>query len=269
MANDPSQLPPSGVEPQAPPQSRRAAVKVPQVSPTVTYTLMGIIIFVFVMQGVSVLLFGVDIPAAIGLKANSLIAQGQVWRLFTPIFLHASPDPQNLTAALLHVGFNLYALYVLGPGLERVYGHKRFLVLFILSGFAGNVMSFLFSTAPSLGASTAIFGMIGAEGVFLYQNREILGDSARQGLRNVIVIALINLFIGVAPGSNIDNWGHIGGLLGGALFAWFAGPVLKVEGIFPSLSVVDQRESGDVIRAGLSVGLLFTLLTVATIFLRK
>jgi rhomboid protease GluP len=269
MSNDPSRLPPSSYEPQAPPQPRRVAVSVPQVSPTVTYTLMGIIIFVFVMQGISVLVFGVDIPAAIGLKANSLIIQGQVWRLITPMFLHASPDPQNLTAALLHVGFNLYALYVLGPGLERFYGHKRFLALFILSGFAGNVLSFLFSTAPSLGASTAIFGLIGAEGVFLYQNRTIMGASAQQGLRNVIVIALINLFIGVAPGSNIDNWGHIGGLLGGTLFAWFAGPVLKVEGVFPSLSVVDQRESGDVIRAGISVGLLFSFLTAATIFLRK
>ena len=262
MSNDPSQLPPSGVEPQAPPQPRRAAVSMPQVSPTVTYTLMGIIIFVFSLQALSlsININGIDLPAFYGDKVNSLIAQGQVWRLFTPIFLHAS---------LLHVGFNLYALYVLGPGLERFYGHKRFLALFILSGFAGNVMSFLFSTAPSLGASTAIFGLIGAEGVFLYQNREILGESARQGLRNVIVIALINLFIGFAPGSNIDNWGHIGGLLGGALFAWFAGPLLKVEGIFPSQSVVDQRESGDVIRAGLSVGLLFILLTAATIFLRK
>ena len=260
MSNDPSQLPPSGVEPQAPPQPRRAAVSMPQVSPTVTYILMGIIIFVFSLQALSLSINGIDLPAFYGDKVNSLIAQGQVWRLFTPIFLHAS---------LLHVGFNLYALYVLGPGLERFYGHKRFLALFILSGFAGNVMSFLFSTAPSLGASTAIFGLIGAEGVFLYQNREILGESARQGLRNVIVIALINLFIGFAPGSNIDNWGHIGGLLGGALFAWFAGPLLKVEGIFPSLTVVDQRESGDVIRAGLSVGLLFTLLTAANIFLRK
>ena len=260
MSNDPSQLPPSGVEPQAPPQPRRAAVSMPQVSPTVTYILMGIIIFVFSLQALSLSIKGIDLPAFYGDKVNSLIAQGQVWRLFTPIFLHAS---------LLHVGFNLYALYVLGPGLERFYGHKRFLALFILSGFAGNVMSFLFSTAPSLGASTAIFGLIGAEGVFLYQNREILGESARQGLRNVIVIALINLFIGFAPGSNIDNWGHIGGLLGGALFAWFAGPLLKVEGIFPSLTVVDQRESGDVIRAGLSVGLLFTLLTAANIFLRK
>jgi len=262
MSNDPSQLPPSGVEPQAPPQPRRAAVSMPQVSPTVTYILMGIIIFVFSLQALSlsININGIDLPAFYGDKVNSLIAQGQVWRLFTPIFLHAS---------LLHVGFNLYALYVLGPGLERFYGHKRFLALFILSGFAGNVMSFLFSTAPSLGASTAIFGLIGAEGVFLYQNREILGETARQGLRNVIVIALINLFIGFAPGSNIDNWGHIGGLLGGALFAWFAGPLLKVEGIFPSLTVVDQRESGDVIRAGLSVGLLFTLLTAANIFLRK
>jgi rhomboid protease GluP len=269
MANDPSQLPPSSLEPQSHPAPRRVAVSLPQVTPNVTYVLMGIIICVYLLQAVSVLIFGIDLPAALGVKANSLIAQGQLWRLITPMFLHASPDPQNLTASLLHVGFNLYALYLLGPGLERFYGHKRFLALFMLSGFAGNVMSFLFSTAPSLGASTAIFGLIGAEGVFLYQNREILGDSARQGLRNVIVIALINLFIGITPGSNIDNWGHIGGLLGGVLFGWFAGPVLKVEGVYPSLAVVDQRQPGDVLRAGFSEGLLFTLVAAATIFIRK
>jgi rhomboid protease GluP len=269
MSNNPSQPPTSGLEPQMPPTSRQVAVSVPKVTPNVTYILMGIIICVFLLQGVSVLLSGTDIPADWGMKDNDLIAQGQVWRLFTPMFLHASPDPQDLTFALMHVGFNLYALYVLGPGLERFYGHRRFLALFLLSGFAGNVMSFLFSSVPSLGASTAIFGLIGAEAVFLYQNREILGEGARQGLRNVIVIALINLFIGIAPGSNIDNWGHIGGLVGGALFGWFAGPVLKVEGVYPSFTLVDQRETGDVVRAGFSVGALFTLLAVANIFIRK
>ena len=131
----------------------------------------------------------------------------------------------------MHIAFNLYALFIFGPGLERYYGHGRYLALFLISGFAGNVASFLFSPAPSLGASTAIFGLLGAEGVFLYQNRSLLGRGAQRALTNLIVLAVINLVLGMQPG--IDNWGHIGGLIGGTLFASFGGPVLRVDGSLP------------------------------------
>jgi rhomboid protease GluP len=77
---------------------------------------------------------------------------------------------------------------------------------------------------------------------------------------------VINLVIGLSPG--IDNWGHVGGLLGGGLFAWAAGPRLKVEGMYPSLQIVDERDSGDMLRATVSVGALFFLLAAATIYMR-
>jgi rhomboid protease GluP len=216
-------------------------------------------VLVFILQAASqYILNGVDVPAGLGMKVNSLILDGQLWRLITPMFLHGS---------ILHLGFNMYALYIFGPGLERHYGHWRFLLLYFLSGFAGNVMSFLFSASPSLGSSTAIFGLLGAEGVFLYQNRGIFGSTAQRALGNIITIAVINLVIGLSPG--IDNWGHIGGLLGGTLFAWSAGPRLRVEGIYPAVSVIDDRETGDVLRAGIGVGLLFALLAAATIYIRN
>ena len=202
------------------------------------------------------LLNGVDLPAMLGMKENELILSGQLWRLFTPMLLHGS---------ILHLGFNMYALYIFGPGLERHYGHVRFLALFVLSGFAGNVFSFLFTDSPSLGSSTAIFGLLGAEAVFLYQNRKIYGSVGQRALINLVVIAVINLVIGLSPG--IDNWGHIGGLLGGALFAWYAGPLLQVEGVYPYQSLVDQRQKKDVWKAGVSVWLLFGLLAATTIFL--
>ena len=107
----------------------------------------------------------------------------------------------------------MYALYAIGPGLERYYGRSRYLLLYILAGFAGNVASFLISPQTSLGASTAIFGLLGAEGVFLYQNRQLFGPAAKRSLTNVIMIAAVNLMIGLSPG--IDNWGHVGGLIGG------------------------------------------------------
>ncbi|MGE5221751.1 MAG: rhomboid family intramembrane serine protease [Omnitrophica WOR_2 bacterium] len=242
------------------PAPRRVSIRLPGVSPVVSYTLLGITVFVFLLQTASTYLFnGMDWPAVLGMKVNTLIEQGQFWRLITPMFLHGG---------LLHIGFNMYALYLFGPGLERHYGHGRFLLLYLLSGFTGNVMSFLFAAAPSLGASTAIFGLLGAEGVFLYQNRQIFGENAQRALMNIVLIAGINLFIG-GVSQGIDNWGHVGGLLGGTLFAWTAGPLLHVEGIFPNLTVVDNREGGDTLRASLGVGLLFTLLAAATIFLRR
>ncbi len=226
--------------------------------PVVTYAIMGVTIFVFLLQMGSQALFnGVDIPQALGMKVNDLIVKGQLWRLFTPMLLHGS---------ILHIGFNMYALYILGPGLERFYGWKRYLAVYILAGFAGNVMSFLFSPEASLGSSTAIFGIFGAEGVFFYQNRKIFGQRAQLALREIIFFAGINLLFGLSPG--IDNWGHIGGLIGGTLFAWFGGPLLRVDGIYPSLKLVDDRPQGDIIRAGVNVGVLFAVLTAVTIFLK-
>lgn len=270
-----------------PPPPRRVAIDLPTVSPVVTYVLLGLSVLVYILQMGSQAILGAgatselsaqilnyaaqvrpylpaltarlggDLPAALGIKINELIAQGELWRLFTPMLLHGS---------LLHIGFNMYALFVFGPGLERHFGHARFLGLYLLSGFAGNVTSLMFSTAPSLGSSTAIFGLLGAQGVFLYQNREIFGGSARRALNNIISIAAINLIIGLSPG--IDNWGHMGGLVGGTLFSWFAGPLLSLEGFHPQVSVVDKREDRDVFLAGALVGLFFALLAAGTLYLR-
>ncbi len=213
-------------------------------------------IIVFILQYVTEYLTGIDYPAALGVKANDLIVQGQLWRLFTPMLLHGS---------ILHIAFNMYALYAIGPGLERYYGRSRYLLLYILAGFTGNVASFLISPQSSLGASTAIFGLLGAEGVFLYQNRQLFGPAARRSLTNVIVIAVLNLAISLSPG--IDLWGHVGGLIGGSLFAWLAGPRFRVEMGLNQPSLVDEHDSGDALRAGLGVGGVFAVLAGLKIFL--
>lgn len=231
-------------------------VRAPQTTPFVTYTIAAIVILIYVLQaGTQFIGQGVDLPALWGMKINDMIVAGQYWRLITPVFLHGS---------ILHIAFNMYALFIFGPGLERYYGHARFIALFFISGFAGNVASFLFSTAPSLGSSTAIFGLLGAEGVFLYRNREIFGRGAQRALINLITIAVINLVIGMQPG--IDNWGHIGGLVGGVLFAWFGGPVLRVDGNYPELTFTDEREGNAVLRAGLGVFALFAMLAALGIY---
>ncbi len=223
----------------------------------ITYTILVTSVLIFIAQAASQTLLGVDLPAALGVKVNEWIVQGQVWRLVTPMFLHGS---------ILHIAFNMYALYNIGPILERHYGHLRFLGLYLLSGFAGNVISFAFTTAPSLGSSTAIFGLLGAEGIFLYHNRGVFGGIAQRALNQIIMVAAVNLFIGMSP--NIDNWGHLGGLAGGILFAWFGGPLLHVEGIYPALTLVDGRENRDVMVTGLIVGGTFAVLAGVIIYMR-
>ena len=181
--------------------------------PPVTLSLIIITALVYLLQTLSNILFGYDLLLVLGAKINAYIFQGEVWRFFTPVFLHAS---------ILHILFNMYALYRIGPMLELKYGTTRFLMLYFIAALWGNTFSFLFSSSASVGASTAIFGLIAAQGIFIYQNRTLLGPAARPMLSNVVVIIALNLMLGLSPG--IDNWGHIGGLLGGSIFAWFAGP---------------------------------------------
>jgi rhomboid protease GluP len=223
--------------PEAGPGPQPVRVALPQSAPYVTYTIIGITVFVYLLQLASQFLLQGDLPAALLLKSNEAIRSGQLWRLFTAALLHGS---------ITHIGFNMYALFSFGTSLERHFGHGRFLLLYVLGAFAGNVASFLFSDANSLGASTAIFGLLGAEAIFLLQNRKLFAGQFRSAIGNIIFIAVINLFvIGSLPG--IDNWGHIGGLLGGLMFSWFAGPQYEIEGIAPALQIVDQRPGREVL----------------------
>jgi rhomboid protease GluP len=202
--------------------------------------------------------FNIDLTGALD-KYNSLIVQGQVWRLITPIFLHGS---------IPHIAINMYALFYFGRMIERYYGRVRYLGLFLLSGFAGNVISFMFSPYQSLGSSTSIFGLLGAVGVLIYQNREIFGPKARQVLSQVVIIAVINIIIDLTPGIGIDYWGHIGGLIGGSLFAWFGGPVFQKVGLISSYAYVNRRGERETLIAGVGVGALFIFLTLVAVFMR-
>lgn len=193
---------------------------------------------------------GIDL-AALGDKHNAGIIQGQYWRLFTPMWLHGS---------ILHIVFNMYALVIFGSNLERFYGHFRYLLLYLLSGFAGNVVSFMMSPTDSLGSSTAIFGLIAAQGVFIYQNRALIRNS-RSLLINTITIAGINLVLGLSPG--IDNWGHLGGLLGGLAFAWSAGPIWEQNAQVGVRAV--PRGNARVILVAIGVLIVFSALVVLKI----
>jgi len=225
----------SSPEPVSPPQAVRVAL--PTLAPMVTYGILGFTVFIYLLQMASKMAFGGDDwPLLLGARASDLIRAGQWWRFITPVFLHGS---------VAHIFFNMYALLSIGSFLERHFGHGRFALLYFLGAFSGNVFSFLLTNGYSVGASTAVFGLIAAEVIFFYQNRKLFGSQAKQAIGNAVFIIAVNLFIGLTPG--IDNWGHVGGLLGGAMFAWFASPRWEVVGISPDFHLQDQRESREVI----------------------
>ncbi|MBG7610183.1 MAG: rhomboid family intramembrane serine protease, partial [Anaerolineae bacterium] len=118
------------------PSTRSVSVKMPAKKPYITYVVLGLTIMVYLLQIGSESLLGSDLPAFYGVKVNELIAAGQFWRLITPVLLHGSA---------LHIGFNMYALHLFGPGIEKHFGHMRFLALYLLAGFGGNVFSMMFT----------------------------------------------------------------------------------------------------------------------------
>jgi rhomboid protease GluP len=250
-----NEVPPTADSPQPSPPPQAVRVQMPQSAPYVTYTIIGITVVFFLLQRASVWVFGYAIPglqmdwlAYYGARINEAILAGELWRFLTPVLLHAN---------LPHIAFNMYALLSFGASLERHFGHGRFLLLYLLGGFAGNVASFLFTSGSySVGASTAVFGLLGAEAVFLIQNRKVFPGQFRSAIGNIIFIAAINLFvIGSLPG--IDNAGHIGGLIGGLMFTSLAGPLWEIEGIYPTYYPVDRRSFQSVIVGAAMVVLIF------------
>ncbi len=153
-----------------------------------------------------------------GAKENHLIEQGQYWRFITPIFLHAN---------LLHMGLNMLNLLMLGIFLERIMGPARFILIYLLTGIVSIITSFYFAPdIVSVGASGAIFGLVGAYSIFVLIHRRAFRNGGVFTLLWLAVIIGINLGIGlVIP--NVDNYAHIGGLCSGCLLGWLFAPVYR------------------------------------------
>jgi rhomboid protease GluP len=135
------------------------------------------------------------------------VSQGQYWRLVTSMFLHGG---------LLHLALNGWALYQLGGLFEIWLGSVRLLAVFLLSGIAGSIASVLWTVGPSVGASGAIFGLLGALIAFLLRRHQALTPGAKSLLMQLVMWAAINVFFGFnTPG--IDNAAHLGGFAAGLL----------------------------------------------------
>lgn len=151
-----------------------------------------------------------------GAKYGFLIAAGEWWRFVTPIFLHGG---------LIHLAFNTWVLFDLGPAVESLYGSQKFMVLYVLSGIASFVASFLWRpNAISIGASGAIFGLIGAMIAYGYRQRQSTGDSVKNMFVRWAMYGLLYGFL--IPG--VDNAAHLGGLAAGVAFGWFVSDMPSV-----------------------------------------
>ena len=140
------------------------------------------------------------------------VLSGQYYRMITSMFVHAD---------IVHILFNMYALYVLGPQVEKYYGRLKFILIYLVSGLLGSVFSLVFmnSNTFSMGASGAIFGLLGSIAYFTYYYRATLQSLLRS---QIVPVILINLALGFFI-SGIDIMGHIGGLIGGILMSMAIG----------------------------------------------
>ena len=234
-----------------PPTPQPTALRLPLHRPRVTYVMIGILIVVFVIE---TLVGGSEnsrVLIQLGANVGPLVTTGEYWRLFTANFLHIG---------LLHLAFNLYALYIVGTEVEMFYGPWRFLVIYLLSGLSGALASYAFTYGLSAGASTAIFGLIGTLFAFFTRNRAVFGEMSRTRLSNLIIVIVINVFYGLSV-SAIDNWGHAGGFVGGFILGWLLCPFYQIEARTDGFHQVVDRNS---LRSEwLGVGLVVVLMVVA------
>lgn len=177
--------------------------------PVITYALIVLNIMVYLYM----LLYDGDGSLSYNLANNYMsLRSGKYYTLITSMFLHAD---------IIHIAFNMYALYILGPQVEKYYGKCKFLLIYFLSGILGNIFSCVFmdSNVFSIGASGAIFGLLGSIAYFTYYYRATLQGLLRS---QVVPVILLNLVVGlVIPG--IDVSAHLGGLIGGILISMAIG----------------------------------------------
>lgn len=179
----------------------------------VTSGLMVINIIVFILMTLSGGSENIENLIRFGANSKILVAEGEWWRLFTASFIHIG---------FFHILFNMYFFYSLGPVFERLFGSMNFLIIYLIAGIFGNLLSFAFGSpyTVSAGASTSLYGMLGlAIGLMAtYRDDEIIRSFGASFISVVVINVIYSL---LAPGVGI--YGHLGGFVAGFLLA----------GIFP------------------------------------
>mgnify|MGYP003993076395 CR=1 FL=1 len=151
----------------------------------------------------------IEVLIKYGAKYGPDIADGQFWRLVTPVFMHIGFG---------HLFANSIPLLIFGGIVERSYGWKAFLAIYFTAGVGGNVASYAAGPTVGAGASGAVFGLLGAFTIFLYLNRSMFGSTARSSLAGLAFIIAVQIVIGLTT-TGVDNWAHLGGLVIGSIVA--------------------------------------------------
>lgn len=206
---------------------------------TIVFLVLNFFVYLLMWQasGMSTLVLWAGFPEgvlyAFGAKTNYFIKyEHQWWRLITPVFIHVN---------LPHLLINMYSLWVIGPWVEKLYGSARFVVLWVATGIAGVLASYLTviegshpgliasfliknHDEPSAGASGALFGLVGVLFVFGLKYRRELPEGFKRAFgTGLLPVILLNLAIGFVGRGIIDNAAHIGGLVSGAALALVIG----------------------------------------------
>ncbi len=189
----------------------------------VTWALVAINVAVFVVDvaltgfaSFDMMGFGAGPLVEAGAVHGPSVAAGEWWRLITSAFLHLG---------LLHLAFNMYALWLFGPIIEQLYGHVEFAVLYVLCALGGSVLTILLQPeSAAAGASGAIFGLFGLAFVVSRRRHLLLGPQARAILSQVGTLLILNLAITFIAASRISWTGHLGGLIVGAVLGLLLAP---------------------------------------------
>ena len=186
----------------------------------ITNILIAINVLVFLIMGLLAQTIdftsqdGVVFLATHGAQVNAFVSQGQVWLIFTAMFLHFN---------LIHIGLNMLSLFLIGGVVEMVYGKWRYILIYLGSGILGGIFTYLLDPhgyTVNAGASGAIFGVFGALGIFYIFNRRALGPGA---ITNWLFWLALNIAFGFSNAS-IGIWDHIAGLVAGMVIALLVMP---------------------------------------------
>lgn len=183
------------------------------VTPVFSVILIALLVLVFLTQlkadGADSLMNGGETSVLLAGFVKQLFNAGQYWRILTGAALHGG---------ILHLLFNCYALFVLGKLIETLSNRAHLAIVFLLSAIGGGILSLIFlPETPSIGASGGIVGFLGYLTVYGFKRRKLLPDGF---LKNMLFNVGFIAFVGIFLMSNIDNFGHLGGLLVGAFYGF-------------------------------------------------
>lgn len=186
--------------------------------PMATYAILAVTIIISMV----VLMGAPELRDWLWLDKGAMYNDGEYWRLLTVALVHGS---------FIHLGFNMYALWIIGPLVEGLYGPGRLMGMYLICVAAGSVASYATSAAPAVGASGGVFGLFGVLLVADRVHKPAMTRNARNLTTQIGMLIAINLVIGFTI-PNIDNAAHIGGLLAGAALGFLVVPKGALLGSF-------------------------------------